>query len=314
MSRRQRGAGAGDPCPAGLHPLPAGWVASQGCRGCLNDQALADVVALLVTVLTGLGEEQARLAVSAVTAGGSRSWHARRYRQIIAYLAEHPDGLASGASTTPVDVARLITELRRLGRAEVVDPRCADCGRPCFPRQHRPDGLRICVTCAGRRRYTACGRCGHVRPVCRRLPDGAPLCQPCHRADPANRQTCGRCGAQGPIRVTLYGVRIGDCCYLKPHERCSVCGLGRVVSPYASGKATCAGCATQPRDVCVHCGLDAPVDDHGEPTCLRCQAGATGRAGSAAWQQCPATATAPRSAQPASSRHHGSAAAAAVYG
>jgi hypothetical protein len=273
MSRRHRGARAGAPCPAGRHPLPAGWFPNQGCRGCLNDQALADAAALLVTVLPGLGEEQARLVLSAVTAGGSTSWYARRYRQIIAYLAEHPDGLTSGASTTPVDVARLITELRRLGRGDVIDPRCADCGRPCFPRQHRPDGLRICMTCAGRRRYTACGRCGYVRPICTRQPDGTPVCQPCHQADPANRQTCGRCGAQGPIRVTLHGVRIGDCCYLKPHERCSICGLGRAVSPYASGKATCADCAAQPHAVCVHCGLDAPADDNGEPTCLRCQAG-----------------------------------------
>ncbi len=273
MSGRQYGARAGEVCPAGRHPLPAGWFASKGCRGCVNEQALAEAVAVLVSVLPGGGDELARQALSAVIAGGSVSWHAHRYRQIIAYLTEHPDGLTSGASTTPVDVARLITELRRLGRGDVVDPRCADCRRPCFPRQHRPDGLRVCVTCAGRRRYTACGRCGHLRPVCRRLPDGTPLCQPCHQADPARWEPCGRCGQAAPVRITLHGVRIGDCCYLKPHERCSVCGLGRAVSPYASGKATCADCATRPRVACVHCGLDAPAVDDNSAACLRCQAG-----------------------------------------
>jgi hypothetical protein len=274
MTIRERGARAGERCPAGRHSLPAGWFPSRGCRSCLNGQALTDAAGALVALLPGGAEEQARQALLAVTAGGSTSWHARRYRLITAYLAEHPDGLRSGVSTTPVDVARLITELRRLGRDDVADPRCADCGRPCFPRHHRPDGLRICVNCDGRRRYVACGRCRNVRPVCVRLPDETPLCQPCHQSDPANWEPCGRCGSSGAIRITLRGIRIADCCYLKPHERCSVCGLGRAVSVYTSGKATCTDCATGPHDTCVECGLDAPVSStNGEPRCLRCRAG-----------------------------------------
>jgi hypothetical protein len=270
MSSRY-GARAGDLCPSGRHPLPQGWFPSHGCRGCANDDALAQTAALVVTVLPGADEDQVRQASAAVTAGGNISMHAERYRRITAHLAEHPDALTSGASTTPVDVARLIGELRRLGHREVADPRCADCQRPCFPRGRRPDGLRICTTCSGRRRYAICGRCGNVRPVCRRLPDGTGLCQPCHQADPATWEPCGRCGQRATIRITVHGVRVGDCCYLKPHERCSVCGLGRAVSPYASGKATCADCATNPRSVCVRCGLDAPAGDRGEPTCLRCR-------------------------------------------
>jgi hypothetical protein len=240
--------------------VPEGWVASTGCRGCLNDDTLADTVAVIVAALPGAAagaEGTVRQALLAVVESGSRTWYAQRYRQIVAYLAEHPDGLTSGASTTPVDVALLITALRGLGRDDVVDPHCADCGRTCFPRHHRPDGLRICITCDGRRRYAACGQCGRTRPIFRRLLNGSPLCQPCHQADPGGWETCGRCGESAPIRVTVGGVRIGQCCYLKPHERCSVCGLGRAVSPYASGKATCADCASRPHGPCVHCGLDA---------------------------------------------------------
>lgn len=274
MSGRRYGARAGDPCPSGRHRLPQGWFPSHGCRGCRNDEALAKTEALVVTILPGAAEEQVRQALSAVTAAGKVSMHAERYRRIGVHLGEHPDALTSGASTTPVDVARLISQLRRLGRGDVAEPRCADCQRPCFPRERRPDGLRICTTCSGRRRYAACGRCGNVRPVCRRLADGTGLCQPCHQADPATWEPCGRCGQQATIRINLRGVRVGDCCYLKPHERCSVCGLGRAVSPYASGKATCGGCTNQPRDVCARCGLDAPAGGSGEPRCLRCHSDA----------------------------------------
>jgi hypothetical protein len=226
-----------------------------------------------VAALPGLPDDHARDALTTVTAGGRTVMHAHRYQQIAAHLREHADALTSGASTTPVDVARLITALRQGGRDEVADPRCADCDRPCFPRDHRPDGQRICRRCSNRRRYTACGRCGNVRPVCTRQPDGSPLCQPCRHADPAIWRPCGRCGQPGPIRFTQSGVGVGNCCYLKPHERCSVCGLGRAVSPYASGKATCAQCASQPHTVCAGCGLDAPLGQGTTATCLRCQAG-----------------------------------------
>lgn len=273
MSARQP-TRSGDLCPASLHPLPDGWDPRRGCHTCLHDQALTDAAALTVAALPGLAEDHARDALTTVTAGGKAVMHAHRYQQIAAYLREHPDALTGGASTTPVDVARLITALRQRGRDEVADPRCADCDRPCFPRHHRPDGLRICARCSNLRRYTACGRCGKVRPVCTRGADGTPLCQPCRQSDPAIWQPCGRCGQPGPIRLTLLGIGVGNCCYLKPHERCSVCGLGRAVSPYASGKATCAQCATQPHTACGSCGLDAPL---GQGTtvaaCLRCQSG-----------------------------------------
>jgi hypothetical protein len=272
VSRRQYGARAGDVCPAGLHALPVGWFPSKGCRGCLNVDALGQAVAVLTTVLPSAPEDVARNALTAVTDGGSVIWLAQRYRLIRGYLTDHPDGLTSGASTTPVDVARLITQLRQLGQDDVSDPRCADCARSCFPRMHRPDGQRICVACDGRRRHVACGRCGNVRSISVRMPDGMPVCQACHKAEPANWSPCGRCGTPGPFQGTVRGVRVASCCYLKPHERCSVCGLGRAVSVYASGKATCTGCANAPHEPCILCGLDAPTGS-GEPVCLRCHDG-----------------------------------------
>jgi hypothetical protein len=274
MNTSQRGARMGELCPDGRHPLPAGWDRRRRCRDCRDERALPDAAARVAAALPGMPEPQARQALTTVTSGWVASFDPIRYERITAHLTAHPDALTSGASTVPVDVARLITALRGLGRTEVADPRCADCDRPCFPRAHRPDGLRVCTNCDNRRRYAPCGRCGRVRPVCTRQPDGSPVCQPCRQLDPACWKLCGRCGRQGWIRATVHGVRVGDCCYLKPHERCSVCGLGRAVSLYASGKATCADCAGEPRGVCVRCGLDAPIRGDAEAAvCLRCRAG-----------------------------------------
>ena len=274
MSIRRPGAGAGELCPAGAHRLPEGWFPSRGCRACVIESALDSATVAVMAALPGLADDVARVALTAVTANETSYMDAARYRRIAVYLNASPDSLTSGASTIPVDVARLIGQLRRLGRDEVTDPCCADCGRACFPRAHRPDGLRVCRICDGRRRSTACARCGTVTRICARAEDGSPLCGVCRRADPASWETCGLCGEPASIRMTLLGRRIGACCYLKPHERCSVCGVGRAVSPYASGKATCAGCATGPLVPCHRCGLDAPTTAAGEtPLCLRCCGG-----------------------------------------
>lgn len=258
-------------CPQGRHRLPEVWFPSRGCRGCANEEALAHATAVVVGALPGVAEQRARTALEAVAASGAEEYRGNRYRKIAAYLSESPQALTAGAATMPLDVARLVSQLREAGHGEVADPCCADCGRPCWPRYRRPDGLRICSVCDGHRRRVPCGRCGRVNRVARRDADGAPLCLGCHRADPSSWQTCGVCQQPASIRATIGGVRVGRCCYRKPHERCSVCGLGRAVSPYASGTATCADCATRDRATCVKCGLDAPVATSGEPICLRCQ-------------------------------------------
>lgn len=272
MIRRSRATRA-ELCPQGRHRLPLIWFPSRGCRGCSNEQALADTTTVVLSVLPGVAQQLAHTALVAVTAGGPEEYRAHRHRKIAAYLVENPQSLTSGSSSVPIDVARLITQLREAGCDQVVDPRCADCAKPCFPRQHRPDGLRICVTCDSRRRKAPCRRCGRTNRIFRRDDDGHPLCQGCHQADPASWQTCGLCQQPAPIQVTLGQVRVGRCCYRKRHERCSVCGLGRAISPYASGKATCAQCATAPRSTCARCALDAPYDQTGQPTCLRCADG-----------------------------------------
>jgi hypothetical protein len=116
-------------CAAGRHDVAAGWAPSRGCPDCAAQDALDDAASVVAGLLPGLPAAQAATAVAAVTAGGLERLRPPRHRAIAAWLRTHPDALTSGASTAPLDVARLIDQLRAAGRDDVVAPRCADCGR-----------------------------------------------------------------------------------------------------------------------------------------------------------------------------------------
>jgi hypothetical protein len=261
-------------CVAGRHEVRDNWSARQGCIRCDTGHALADCTRLVTGLLDGMPGDQARSCLLAAAGGTSRNT-AARLRVIAAHLRGDPGALASGETTVPIDVLRLISELRRAGRSDVAQPRCADCGHDRFLRAHRPDGQRACASCS--QAYylpERCGRCGQAARVCARDPGGRPVCE--RAGAPTPRRGNPAASAAVAAGVTISGTRIGDCCYLHPHERCSACGLGRAVSPYRTGKATCAACAGGPLAACSSCGLDAPVPPSGEtPLCLRCAAGAT---------------------------------------
>jgi integrase len=264
-------------CAAGCHEVRDNWSARQGCIRCDIGHALADCVRLVTGLLDGMPGDQARSCLLAAAGGGTSRNTAARLRVIAGHLRGQPGALASGETTAPIDVLRLISELRRAGRSDVAQPRCADCGRDRFLRAHRPDGQRVCASCSQAYHLPErCGRCGRQARVCARDPGGGAVCERCRRADPAAWKPCGICGHNDWTRITINGTRIGDCCYLHPHERCSACGLGRAVSPYKTRKATCAACASAPLAACSSCGLDAMVPQAGEaPLCLRCASGAT---------------------------------------
>ncbi len=232
-------------CAAGRHDVRDNWSARQGCIRCDTGDALADCVQLVTGLLDGMPGNQARSCLLAAAGGGASRNTAARLRVIAGHLRGRTDALASGETTVPIDVLRLISELRRAGRSDVAQPRCADCGRDRFLRAHRPDGQRVCASCSQAYHLPErCGRCGQQARVCARDPGGGAVCEQCRRADPAALKPCGICGGNAWTRITINGTRIGDCCYLHPHERCSACGLGRAVSPYKTRKATCAACAT----------------------------------------------------------------------
>jgi hypothetical protein len=238
---------------------------------------LDDAATVVAGLLPGLPADRAAAAVAAVTVGGLERLRPPRHRAITGWLRAHPDALTSGASTAPLDVARLIDQLRAAGRGDVVAPRCADCGRTRLLRATSEAG-RICHSCDSRRRVEPCHRCGRVERVCTRDDQRQPVCERCRRADPVAWRPCERCGTVGPYRGTVNGRRLGPCCYLRPHERCTVCGVGRAVYLYKTRRAVCADCQSAPRVACVECGLDAPPATDGQPArCQRCRLGVTGR-------------------------------------
>ena len=264
-------------CDAG-HPQDPRWSPSRGCPICSHDAAIGDAVAATLSCLPALDAEAAEAALVVAVGGGSRRMVPSRLGNVAAYLRSVPDALTSGGSSPPPDVARLIDRLAGAGAPGVVAPRCAGCGRQGFLKHPRGDGERICVSCFARAvSKRPCARCGTLRRVQVDRRSGEAICEVCRYADPANQRPCELCGRPGRIQVHLGGKAIGSCCYLHPHERCSVCGLARVANPYKAGaKATCAACAAGALSTCKGCGLDAPPPDPAqEATCLRCAAGAT---------------------------------------
>ena len=223
--------------------------------------SLLDAAVVVVAALPDCPAEVAADALVAATSGGLARLVPSRLRAVAAYLDAHSDALVSGGSGCPPDVARLIDALARRGQGGVVAPRCADCGRQRFLRHPVGDDTRICTTCFARRRPLAsCARCGRLARLQMHRESGETRCGHCAEAEPSRLRPCGHCRKPARIQNHIGGVPIGSCCYLHPQERCSVCGFGRVVRPWAAGaKATCAACAVEEHPACVHCGLDAPI-------------------------------------------------------
>lgn len=264
-------------CDAG-HAQDAGWSMSRGCGVCAHSHALDDAAAAVGSCVPDADAEVLTAALVAATVSRSERMVPSRLRHLGDFVRSTPDALTSGSSSTPPDVARLIDELSAAGVAGVVGPRCADCGRQGFLRHNRGDGARICRSCFGRAvPKRPCAMCGAVRRVQAPRDGGEAICEMCRFSQPAHQRPCEGCGRPGRIQVRLGGKALGGCCYLHPHERCSVCGTGRAVNPYrADAPATCSTCATGPLAVCSDCGLDAPPPQPASPPrCLRCQAGAT---------------------------------------
>ena len=128
---------------------------------------------------------------------------------VAAHLATHPTALIDGDSAAPLAVARLIDALRAAGVQGLVDPCCMDCGQAKHLRYRVPGG-RVCNACEKRRRP---------------------------------REPCARCGKLSPRGARVDGVMVGACCYVRPAERCTVCGVNRSGRSYRTRRRICTECA-----------------------------------------------------------------------
>ncbi|MBC9719498.1 hypothetical protein H9Y04_44055, partial [Streptomyces sp. TRM66268-LWL] len=135
---------------------------------------LAVITVTVRAVESHLAEADIAEAVSAVV----RQKPAQR--KLAQALLGHPDLLTSMRPMGPPSVQRLIEELVSRGAQQVRPPRCAHCGRQKkLPHVH--GAVRICSTCAARRRTTCevCVTCGKAAPAAHRDLQGRPLCRNC---------------------------------------------------------------------------------------------------------------------------------------
>jgi hypothetical protein len=174
-------------------------------------------------------------------------------RDLAAALAEDPAAVfASGA---PAVATRLITALRERGSTLPL-PGCVVCGRTGFA-LIRTSGGGVCERCRRRQLATACSRCGIVKPVAGRDPDGRPCCARC--ADRPQRP-CGQCGHTRRIARRAHDGNPDICenCYQLPEAVCARCHRRRPCSFATTQEPVCTNCAPRRTEPCSHCGQHRP--------------------------------------------------------
>ena len=223
------------------------------CEGCKReaiaasrlDAEVAVIVGAVLTVEPQLAEADvlAALEVATVTTGPSVT--TRRRRELAAVLEATPECLTEPSASVPPVYDRFVTELRRLGAVRLSMPVCGSCGRSDVALLAKPEGRR-CYVCSAPREK--CARCGEVRRVARRLPDGRSWCDACRRTDPST------------------------------HRRCDDCGEPRYITSRRDGVARCSGCDGRERalrrqkKVCSRCGQRTPlVGSNGDRVCAQCR-------------------------------------------
>jgi hypothetical protein len=225
------------------------------------------------------------------------------------HIAEHPDALVAGDPASPVGLVRLAQTLYTAGFTTVRLIGCARCGttdgeltsqsptgricRRCVRQTAEKkvctrcgrtsrlegwrQGRRVCGTCVANNpdTFADCAGCGrHARP-CRRLPNGAALCQRCA---PIKVYPCTVCGQVAPAAVQTATGPVCKRCYpdhQQPRRECSGCHRVRRVKVRATAEHgdLCPACAPVPVGVCTVCGHERPGHHRaGAFTCTTCSA------------------------------------------
>ncbi len=175
-------------------------------------------------------------------------------RSLAVALAADPTALSIGA---PPKVGELVEVLQAQGATSLATPQCAVCQRQGLKLTRSSAIGGVCARCRHRELAEACARCGVVKPVGGRDPEGRPVCARC--ADRPER-ACGRCGRTRRIARRAHGEQpdICDGCYQPPAAICSGCGRSRPCSFASTGRPVCTACAPRAVTSCSHCGRLAP--------------------------------------------------------
>lgn len=191
------------------------------CVGCPPEHG-RDPLDIAVTVVTGVDPTLSAEVVIGAVSGATTTQGQRR--QLAWALEDRPELLTGAGAETPVpSVLRLIDRLCDAGASLVVRPACPHCRRV-IPLVKPRDGVRLCRSCVARSRAEPCARCRAVREPAARDSHGGPICPTCWIRDPANHETCSRCGRRRPVSArTPDGVLCETC---RPWKvlTCAICG------------------------------------------------------------------------------------------
>ncbi len=251
------------------------------CGSCPPDHGpdpVETIVGVVVAVDPALDPGTVAATVDEVTS------RAGQRRQLAWALQNRPELLSGAGAQAPVpSVLRLIDALCQGGATRIIRPACPHCERAVNLSKLK-DGLRICRGCEARLRAVPCGRCGAVRDPVTRDGEGRPICPNCFMRDPANHETCVRCGRRRPV-----GVRVADgpmCPSCRPVKEmtCAICGRHAPAEiSKATGQPWCRACQKRWAR-CAGCGQSRPVrgGSTGRPLCATCT-----RPDTSFWKRCP---------------------------
>ncbi len=209
----------------------------------------ARVISCLITSVPGLDTAAAQRVLAT-----ARTDHGRALREVDALLKEHPNALVTTPATYPLALVRLGHALIEAGYQTVAAPACAGCGKITIDLRRKTTSGCVCGACAARGSTGTCARCGQVRRINARRPEGG-ICSACYDKDEQVVTECGGCG-----RTRRAAARMPDgsarCqfCATRAARTCSACGQQRTVAGTTGAGPVCASCYQAPQRPCGRCG------------------------------------------------------------
>jgi hypothetical protein len=162
--------------------------------------------------------------------------------------------LVTTPAAYPLALVRLAHALIEAGYQQVAAPACAGCGKITTGLRRKTASGRVCGTCAARGSTGTCTRCGRVRRINARRPEGG-ICSACYDKDEQVVTECGGCGRTRRAAARMPdGTARCQFCATGPARTCSACGQQRTVAGSTQAGPVCASCYQAPQRPCGRCG------------------------------------------------------------
>ena len=152
----------------------------------------ARVAASLAACVPELDGHAAHGILTAASADRGRS-----LRELEDCLREHFDALAVTPARYPLALVLIAHALIEAGHQAVTAPACAGCGTATTDLRRLTAAGRVCSACAARRSRGECARCGQVRRINARRPEGG-ICSACYARDEQVLEDCSGCDRRRP--------------------------------------------------------------------------------------------------------------------